>query len=199
MRTGALCVGGAGIRSAVDIEASKKPKPRGEVAFGVTKRMKTGCGNFYVTINEDPEGRPFEIFTQMGKAGGCATSQCEAIGRLASLALRGGIDSIEILKQIRGISCHLPVGFGENKVLSCSDAMAQALEWYTGFKRSLGNSLMVGREDMVRRADETVKLPFTLAGGGMMQKRGACPDCGGTVEHADGCVVCRGCGYTECG
>ena len=97
----------------------------------------------------------------MGKAGGCATSQCEAIGRLASLALRGGIDSVEILSQMRGISCHLPVGFGENKVLSCSDAMAQALEWYTGFKRSLGDSLMVGREDMVRRADESIRLPFT--------------------------------------
>ncbi|MFZ3071685.1 MAG: vitamin B12-dependent ribonucleotide reductase, partial [Thermodesulfobacteriota bacterium] len=182
--------------AAIDIEANKKPRPRSEVAFGVTKRMKTGCGNLYVTINEDPEGRPFEIFTQMGKAGGCATSQCEAIGRLASLALRGGIDSVEILSQMRGISCHLPVGFGENKVLSCSDAMAQALEWYTGFKRSLGDSLMVGREDMARMAGESVRLPFTLASGGMMQKRGACPDCGGTVEHADGCVVCRGCGYT---
>ena len=199
LTTGASAKKDVAKETAADIEVNKKPRPRSEVAFGVTKRMKTGCGNLYVTINEDPEGRPFEIFTQMGKAGGCATSQCEAIGRLASLALRGGIDSVEILSQMRGISCHLPVGFGENKVLSCSDAMAQALEWYTGFKRSLGDSLMVGREDMVRKADESIRLPFTLAGGGMMQKRGACPDCGGTVEHADGCVVCRGCGYTECG
>ncbi len=103
------------------------PTSRGEVAFGVTKKMQTGCGNLYVTINEDPEGRPFEIFTQMGKAGGCATSQCEAIGRLTSLAMRGGIEADEIVKQMRGISCHLPVGFGGSKVLSCSDAMAQAL------------------------------------------------------------------------
>jgi ribonucleoside-diphosphate reductase alpha chain len=62
-------------------EPYHKPKPRGEVAFGVTKKIKTGCGNLYITINEDPEGRPFEIFTQIGKAGGCVTSQCEAIDR----------------------------------------------------------------------------------------------------------------------
>jgi ribonucleoside-diphosphate reductase alpha chain len=178
-----------------DAAETPSPRPRGEVAFGVTKRMKTGCGNLYVTINEDPQGSPMEIFTQMGKAGGCATSQCEAIGRLASLALRSGIDALEIAKQMRGISCHVPVGYGEGKVNSCSDAMAQALEWYLGFKRSVGeHPLLTGRGAIT--AD--VKPLFTLSGN-PVNKRGACPDCGGTVEHADGCVVCRGCGFTECG
>ena len=182
-----------------DIEAQAGPKPRGEVVFGVTKKMKTGCGNLYVTINEDPEGRPFEIFTQMGKAGGCATSQCEATGRMASLALRGGIQADEIVKQMRGISCHLPVGYGGNKIHSCADAMAQALEWYMGFKRAIGEPLMLGKEEKVKihKLSESMTVPYALTND--IFKRGACPDCGGTVEHADGCVVCRGCGYTECG
>ncbi|MBI5560657.1 MAG: vitamin B12-dependent ribonucleotide reductase [Deltaproteobacteria bacterium] len=184
-----------------------RPKPRGEVAFGVTKKMKTGCGNLYVTINEDPEGRPFEIFTQMGKAGGCATSQCEATGRMASLALRGGIQPDEIVKQMKGISCHLPMGYGGNKVLSCSDAMAQAMEWYLRFKFStakepflLNNSGLPLDNDCASASNArpaTDNLQFTSIQD--ILKRGACPDCGGTVEHADGCVVCRGCGYTECG
>ena len=112
------------------------PKNRGEVAFGVTKKMKTGCGNLYVTINEDEEGNPFEIFTQIGKAGGCVSSQCEAMGRMTSLALRSGVEAQEIVNQMRGISCHLPVGLGASKVSSCSDAMAQAMDWYLGLKRS---------------------------------------------------------------
>jgi len=176
-----------------------RTKPRGEVAFGVTKKMKTGCGNLYVTINEDPEGRPCEIFTQMGKAGGCATSQCEATGRMASLALRGGIQPEEIVQQMRGISCHLPLGFGGNKVLSCSDAMAQAMEWYLRFKVSTARRAISLENALMREAGESAheELPFTLAPD--VFKRGACPDCGGTVEHVDGCVVCRGCGYTECG
>ncbi len=177
--------------------AAPQPKPRGEVAFGITKKMKTGCGNLYVTINEDEEGRPFEIFTQIGKAGGCATSQCEAIGRLASLVLRSGIQPEEVIKQMRGISCHLPVGYGGNKVLSCSDALAQAMDWYLGLKRSTGQSIAFGKEALARFASESREPSYNVAP--EVLKRGACPDCGGTVEHADGCVVCRGCGYTECG
>ncbi len=180
------------------VHANHKPKVRGEVAFGVTKKMKTGCGNLYVTINEDEEGRAIEIFTQIGKAGGCVASQCEAMGRMTSLALRSGIEAQEIVKQMRGISCHLPVGYGGTKVTSCSDAMAKAMEWYLGLKSNTGGALSLGR--MAGGLDTGVgasKLDFTLAP--ELLKRGACPDCGGTVEHADGCLVCRGCGYSECG
>jgi ribonucleoside-diphosphate reductase alpha chain len=183
--------------SALQAEPYHRPKPRGEVAFGVTRKIKTGCGNLYVTINEDPEGRPFEIFTQIGKAGGCVTSQCEAIGRMASLALRGGIEPEEIVKQMRGISCHLPVGFGGSKVLSCSDAMARVMDWYLGYKRATGHQMVSERVDTAAAAaigEKEGSLSFLP-----VFSRGACPDCGGTVEHSDGCVVCRGCGYTECG
>ncbi len=189
------------------ISAHPAPKPRGDVAFGVTKKVLTGCGNLYVTINEDPEGNPFEIFTQIGKAGGCVASQTEAIGRLASLALRAGIDADEIISQTRGISCHLPVGFGENKVTSCSDAMSKALQWYTGFKASTGKAMgTVGMADFMDAPGAGAMMPEVGAAGASTvlsgfkdtHQRGACPDCGGTVEHSDGCVICRGCGYTEC-
>jgi ribonucleoside-diphosphate reductase alpha chain len=192
-------------------DLSLKPKPRGEVAFGVTRKIKTGCGNLYVIINGDEEGRPMEIFTQIGKAGGCVASQCESMGRLTSLALRSGVQPEEIITQMRGISCHLPVGYGSEKVMSCADAMGQALDWYLRYKTSvkteqpgdvhasfIANSLLGNNapasEMMELKRD---KLDFTLADA--IFKRGACPDCGGTVEHSDGCVVCRGCGYTECG
>jgi ribonucleoside-diphosphate reductase alpha chain len=82
------------------------PKKRPEVIKGTTRLTKTGCGNLYVTINEDENGYPFELFTSMGKAGGCAASQSEAIGRLVSLAFRSNIIPEEIVKQLKGISCH---------------------------------------------------------------------------------------------
>ncbi len=187
--------------------ATLAPKQRGEVAFGVTRKVKTGCGNLYVVINEDEEGNPFEIFTQIGKAGGCVASQCEAMGRMTSMALRSGIKPQEIVSQMRGISCHLPVGYGTDKVLSCSDAMAQALEWYLRFKASrqstsLGtgtaSATTIGNDAHLAAAaieQDHASLEFTFADRLM---RGACPDCGGTIEHSDGCVVCRGCGYSEC-
>ncbi|MDH3239007.1 MAG: vitamin B12-dependent ribonucleotide reductase, partial [Deltaproteobacteria bacterium] len=105
-------------------------RPRPDTLLGVTKEMKTSCGKIYVTMNCDEKGI-FEVFNQMGKAGGCAASQSEAIGRLVSLALRSGVKPDMIVKQLKGISCHLPAWAGNGaKIMSCADAVAKAVEWY---------------------------------------------------------------------
>lgn len=163
-------------------EASVKivPKKRPPVIKGSTRLLKTGCGNLYVTINEDENGRPFEVFTNIGKAGGCASSQAEAIGRLISLSLRSNIEPEEIVKQLKGISCHQPSWTEGGKILSCSDAIAKALEkyHYHGEKGDNGNGKS-GHYDVMQI--------------------GACPECGGAVEHEGGCAVCHNCGFTKCG
>jgi|Deesub1362A_J573_1020465.scaffolds.fasta_scaffold00171_48 ribonucleoside-diphosphate reductase alpha chain len=153
------------------------PRKRPEVIKGTTRRMKTGCGNLYVTINEDEDGNLFELFTHMGKAGGCAASQAEAIGRLVSLALRSNIAPPEIVKQLRGISCHNPEWTNNGKILSCSDAIAKAIEKYYQTEGK-GN----GSDPVLEK-----KVIY-----------GACPECGGAVEHEGGCAVCRDCGFTRC-
>jgi ribonucleotide reductase alpha subunit len=113
-----------------DAEGYVAPRPRPDTLIGVTKEMKTSCGKIYVTMNRDDKGM-FEVFNQMGKAGGCAASQSEAIGRLASLALRSGVRPDVIVKQLKGISCHLPAWGGNGgKIMSCADAVAKAIEWY---------------------------------------------------------------------
>jgi ribonucleoside-diphosphate reductase alpha chain len=141
--------------------------------------MKTGCGHLYVTINEDETGRPFEVFTNIGKAGGCASSQAEAIGRLISLALRSNIEPDEIINQLKGISCHQPSWTEGGKILSCSDAIAKAIEKYPySAKGDNGNGKSKYNEVMLI---------------------GACPECGGAVEHEGGCAVCHNCGFTKCG
>jgi len=38
------------------------PRERPEVLPGTTYKLKTGCGNIYVIIN-DHEGKPFEVFS----------------------------------------------------------------------------------------------------------------------------------------
>jgi ribonucleoside-diphosphate reductase alpha chain len=95
---------------------------------GSTHRINTGCGNLYVTINKDDDGNVFEVFTQIGKAGGCAASQSEAIGRLVSLSIRADVAVTSIIEQLKGIRCHNPVLLGTGEVLSCADAVAKALE-----------------------------------------------------------------------
>jgi ribonucleoside-diphosphate reductase alpha chain len=162
----------------------REPRPRGEVTFGMTRKMKTGCGTLYVTINEDEEGRLCEIFNQMGKAGGCGASQSEAIGRLVSLALRSGIKPSSVIRQLKGISCHLPVWHQGGKTLSCSDAIAKAIESYTLHQPSVANS------------GPKQAIPF-FNSAGEIHLRGACPDCGGQLRYEEGCVKCS-CGYSDC-
>jgi ribonucleoside-diphosphate reductase alpha chain len=169
------------------IEHKIIPKKRPEVIKGTTRLMKTGCGNLYVTINEDEDGNLFELFTQMGKAGGCASSQAEAIGRLVSLALRSNIEPEELVKHLKGISCHSPAWANGGKISSCSDAISKSIERYTerGSKKNGNGS---GSHHPAEKKETIEKIMLC----------GACPDCGGAVEHAGGCAVCRDCGFTKC-
>ncbi|MCG6553070.1 MAG: vitamin B12-dependent ribonucleotide reductase [Candidatus Magnetominusculus sp. LBB02] len=152
------------------------PKKRPKVIKGTTEATLTGCGNLYVTINEDEQGMPFEVFNHIGKAGGCAASQSEAIGRLVSLALRCNISPEEIITQLKGISCHQPIWANGGKISSCSDAIAKAVERYC--------------HGEVLRAHQKGSEAAMMVG--------ACPECGGAVEHESGCSVCHDCGFTKC-
>lgn len=105
----------------VKIAAAKAKRPA-EVA-GKTMKIKTGCGSMFVTLNSVND-QPFEVFLNMGKAGGCAFSQCESIGRLISYSLRIGGDIAEIISQLKGVRCHQST----DEVSSCSDAVGKALE-----------------------------------------------------------------------
>ena len=163
-----------------------RPRKRPEKTFGVTYEIQTGCGSLYVTINEDENGLPFEIFARLGKAGGCASAQTEGLGRSASLILRCGVDPREIVKHFKGISCDRPCGVGPNKILSCPDAIGKALERYLREKALF-------RDEEERRPKTPVQI------GGLTMVNGACPECGSPLIRVEGCKKClSNCGYSEC-
>jgi ribonucleoside-diphosphate reductase alpha chain len=163
------------------------PRPRPVVTNGTTTKVATGCGNLYITINVDDKALPFEVFIQMGKAGGCAASQLEAIGRLVSLALRSGVENNKIVEQLRGIRCPSPSWEKSGRIFSCSDAIARVLEL------RLGNGKMHHQEEALEKHS-----PHTMIEDKLGTVVGVCPDCGAALRHEEGCVVCRSCGYSKC-
>ena len=94
-----------------------------------------------VTINFDEHDQPFEMFTTLGKAGGCHAADLEAISRLASLALRSGVDPDEMVHQMKGITC-CSVWNDGSLIRSDADAVASVLDKYATVKTVPGqNSL----------------------------------------------------------
>ncbi len=157
---------------------AKKPRPRPVTTHGLTEKIALGCNRtLYVTINEDEMGM-CEVFLQMGKCGGCTASQSEAIGRLISLALRSGIETEAIIRQLKGIRCPSPSWHNGGSALSCSDAIAKSIERYLNGKHAPEEQVVV--KSLLDICPE-------------------CPECGGLVELAEGCAVCRLCGYSQCG
>ncbi len=155
------------------------PRKRPQITHGLTQRVQTGCGNVYVTVNSDEKGL-CEVFTQIGKAGGCAAAQAEAISRLVSLALRAGVKVEAIAKHLRGIRCPSPAWQSGEVICSCPDAIG----------RVLANTIEGKTEiSAAGELEETDKL---------LNFQGACPECGAHMRHVDGCAVCISCGYSRC-
>jgi len=177
-------------KSKEETERKLHPRPRPSITMGSTIKMRTGCGTLYVTINEDEHG-VCEVFSQMGKSGGCAMSQSEAVARLISLALRSGVRVEPLIRQIKGIRCPSPLMGKGGIILSCPDAVGKALERYMKRKQA-----MEAGEPLEEATTLDRFAPEPIFSGNVV---GVCPDCGAALVHEGGCMVCRSCGYSKCG
>lgn len=106
---------------------SKLVRPK--VTTGITVKVNSGCGNMYITINFN-NGKIIEVFATVGKSGGCAYSQLEAITRVITLGFKYDIPINEFIDQLKEISCPSTAADEIGKVSSCADAVAKTLEKY---------------------------------------------------------------------
>lgn len=136
---------------------AKKKRP--PILKGDTIEMETGCGKLFITINS-LEGKPMEVMGRMGKSGGCISSNIEAIGRLATLALRHDVPAEEVMKEIQAIRCPEPKDNGKGRVLSCADAFAKAMQYY------------------LKMEEEKPELKCPKCGGKLKKEGEPCEDCG---------------------
>ena len=171
-------------------ETKIQPRKRAKRTMGITERVNTGCGSLYVTINSDEDGL-CEVFSTLGKAGGCASAQLEAVCRLITVALRSGVDPASVVKQLRGIRCPSIAWESGKSVLSCADAIGAVLEKHLNGETETENTQKIEiHEGKTATKTEDFGLVRNIAG--------QCPDCGGLLAYQEGCFVCPNCGYTKC-
>ena len=169
----------------------KSPRVRPTQTAGVTRRIRTGEGTLYITINEDENGL-CEVFTTIGKAGGNAAAQSEAISRLISLSLRSGLDPHAIVRQLKGISGPNPTWEDGRLILSTPDAIGKALDDY-----------IKEREEMNQKgqSEQPLEKPLiTLAQDHQEENELIiCTKCHNhSVVNEGGCLTCRECGWSKC-
>jgi ribonucleoside-diphosphate reductase alpha chain len=188
----------------------RQKRARPDTLRGTTSRMETPLGTMFVNITEDDRGQPFEVFINLGKAGGSAMADVEAIGRLISLALRSGISIQAIHRQLRGIASDRAIGLGPNKVLSVPDAIGIAIESWIRQKQGVQQELLKNEAAASSQPVVPVVASTPVQGGAQGQYEfesvnqgesymGTCPDCGSQMEFAEGCAKCHVCGFSECG
>jgi len=184
-------------RQVLSIDAGERvgalaPRRRAKFTTGFTEKVATGCGNIYVTVNSDEQG-VCEVFSTLGKAGGCASAQLEAISRLISLALRSGVDIESVVKHLKGIRCPAIAWEEGHAVLSCPDAIGSVLE------RAIKGGDNKAAERNAQSLDKLLTVrDFKDEKNYHMNVAGQCPDCGGMLVYQEGCHICPACGYTKC-
>ncbi len=197
--------GDSGSQRVVPEAATLSPRSRPDALSGTTYKVRTAYGNLYITINDDETGKPFEVFASIGKSGGFFASQSEAICRLASLALRTGIDPAEVVEQLKGIRSPDISWHDGGQVHSLADAIGQILEKHTRHEQPEQLSLINGKkaelEEPTLEAVQSVttvhrESTVSIAHLGYAP---VCPDCHNMLTMGEGCMSCKQCGYSKCG
>jgi ribonucleotide reductase alpha subunit len=213
------------------LEASEQPRidysqrsPRPDSLAGVTQRIETGYGKVYVTINEDENGRPFELFANIGHSGGYTNSFTEALAKVISTALRSGVDPEEIVDELRGTRSPKIAWDKSEQIQSIPDAIGTALHRALTGDIDRNSPKQQNLSDVDNSPDteaadttpsgktdggesiteepatgtETVSKDTTqelIAAGESPE----CPDCGGmNLYYSEGCKTCESCGWSEC-
>ena len=229
-----------GVLSHKDDKAEKKEEQSANVAnvpvhlrkrpdnlTGITRRIATPVGHAFITINEDENHNPFEVFINVGKAGTDIYADAEAIGRLISLALRipSNYAPAEVIQQVvnqlSGIGGSSSRGFGVDRIHSLADAVSKVLSEYSGkvstypsitepklangngFTNGNGHSVNGEIKDEVKidqpavAASEVVTMQASVMK--TQSRRDICPKCGvASFIYEEGCKKCYSCGHSEC-
>ena len=178
-------------------------RPRPAVVQGITERVRTAHGKLFVTINYDERGHPFEVFSTLGKAGSSESAYLQAISRLATLALRAGVDPTQVVEHLRGITDE-PAWDNGTLVRSAADAVAlvlsRHLEGQGGSAAAIGAS--TAQLGIFPSQNPDQRQEATPATNGHTKPEGAtgarCPDCSGYLVFQEGCQKCYDCGYNKC-
>lgn len=179
----------------------------------ITHKFRVGDQEGYVTVGLYEEGAPGEIFVNISKEGSTIRGLMDSVAMLTSIALQYGVPLENLVAKFRGVHFE-PAGLTNNPQIPTASSLVDYIFRWLGL-RFLGQAALPEKAPAVlpapksrrKKAGPTTALPTrsvrkdpesVVHGEGMSTGLG-CPDCGAILIFAEGCLVCRSCGYNKCG
>ena len=173
------------------------PRERPMALFGITEKVRTGHGTMYVTLNFDDNGKPFELFTAIGKAGGSEPAHLEGLSRMVTLCLRSGVDPNAVIYHLNGITSE-PVWDDGVLIRSAEDGVAHVLKRHLNGPNRPGDASKNSDSGAQLGLFATPKFPGSQGGVVPGALSDGCVRCGGKVVYQEGCARCLDCDHTRC-
>jgi len=162
---------------------------------GETVEIKTPYGKLFITCNFDNKKKPFEIFFRVGKQGALTNVLIDALGRVCSKALQGGIPMDIIIDTLRGLK-------GEKFWFKISDDMTKS-DSAESIVDAIAKLIEYHWDQKNKRVDAFMESNIGDVNMDCISKtqQDTCPICyRNTLRHDTGCRggYCTACGYSSC-
>ena len=161
-------------------------------------KLKTGCGKLYFFVGYDDNGVIYDCFTNTGGNGGC-TINTQAVSRLLSACIRGGVPVEYIIEQLQqaGTCPSFQYARGKGRELSkgssCPSAIGYVLQSILDeFKIEEDEKYIEEIQEVTTEEVKSIKASINTNG------KKVCPDCGEELTYEGGCIVCHSCGWSKC-
>lgn len=148
----------------------------------ITHKFHVGGQEGYLTVGLYEDGTPGEVFITVNKEGSTVAGMCDSLGIMISIALQSGVSLATITRKLRHVAFE-PSGMTGNKLIPVASSLVDYIAHWLEHK-------FLGEHQTLTYNHDEVKLG--------MQSGMTCPDCGGVLESAEGCLICRRCGWTRC-
>ena len=198
---------------ATESQANPSEYPRGYVlptndnTIGLKRKLKGGCGSLHVQAHFDMEtGKMMEVFINKGGGGGC-NSNLNALSRMISLALRGGIEIEDIADQLSStINCPSfasarAKGLSLSQGSSCANAVGKVLVDLNKEFQEMFKIVCKQEEEEVFNDDKIDEYKAYIKKHGeieFVKSYHKCPQCFDDIRAEGGCLQCMSCSYSKC-
>jgi ribonucleoside-diphosphate reductase alpha chain len=165
----------------------------------LTHKFRVGEQEGYLTVGLFEDGSPGEVFITISKEGSTIRGLMDSLAVMTSLALQYGVPIENLAAKFKNVRFE-PYGFTSNPEIPQASSLVDYIFRWLEMKFAKGGTgnLEVGTGSKGRGSGRS-SSQFPVPTSSDVSTGLLCPECGAILVYAEGCLICRRCGYNKCG